>query len=45
MDYTSHTWLTMGGGVQSGTTKTRGCETRLVEQKEIQKLPNLRERA
>jgi len=43
--YTTYTWLTMGGGFQSGTTQTRGCETRLVELKEIQKLPNLRDRA
>ena len=41
---TTYTWLTMGAGFQTGTTTTRGCVTRLVEEKELKKLPNLRDR-
>lgn len=40
----SYNWLTMGAAFQTGTTKTRGCETRLFEAKGLGKLPKLRDR-
>jgi len=42
--YTTYTWNTMGPGYQTGTTTTRGCQTRLFELNEVKKVPNLHDR-
>ena len=42
--YATYTWRTMGPGFQTGTTTTRGCETRLFELNESKKVPNLFDR-
>ena len=42
--YTTYTWNTMGPGYQTGTTTTRGCQTRLFELSEVKKVPNLHDR-
>jgi mannonate dehydratase len=41
---TTYAWHTGGGGYQTGTTMTRGCQTRLFDAKEADKLPNIYDR-